>query len=146
MSPILILAWGNPSRGDDALGPALIECLEAIPDLGADLLQDFQLQIEHALDLAGRERVCFVDAALQGPEPFSFDPVLPQPDCSFTTHGLPPGALLHVYRQVMGADPPPCRVMAIRGYAFELGAELSSQARSNLDAATSHLLAWIGGG
>ena len=27
--PLLVLAWGNPSRGDDALGPLLAERLLA---------------------------------------------------------------------------------------------------------------------
>jgi Ni,Fe-hydrogenase maturation factor len=29
IAPLLVLAVGNPSRGDDALGPALAERLEA---------------------------------------------------------------------------------------------------------------------
>ena len=49
----LVFAWGNPSRGDDALGPALVERLEAArpahPEWGElALLTDFQLQPEHA--------------------------------------------------------------------------------------------------
>lgn len=139
----MILAWGNPSRGDDALGPALIERLSAVSDLGADLVEDFQLQIEHCLDLAGRARVCFVDAAASGAAPFSFDAAMPSPDCSITTHGLTPGALLHVYRQVIGAEPPPSRVLAIRGYGFDLGTGMSDAARANLDAAAAYLLDWI---
>jgi Ni,Fe-hydrogenase maturation factor len=26
-NPVLVFTWGNPSRGDDALGPALFELL-----------------------------------------------------------------------------------------------------------------------
>jgi hydrogenase maturation protease len=65
----LVLAVGNPSRGDDALGPALLERLrDAGVDAAGDveLLTDFQLQIEHALDLQGRQAVLFVDAARPG--------------------------------------------------------------------------------
>jgi len=145
VSSTLVLAWGNPSRGDDALGPALIERLRDTPDLDVDLLEDFQLQIEHCLDLAGHDRVCLVDAAAQGAEPFSFDPVGPTPSCSVTTHALSPGALLQVYHEVIGAEPPPCRVLAIRGYGFELGEGLSDGARANLEAATSHLIGWLTG-
>jgi hypothetical protein len=71
--PVLVFAYGNPSRGDDALGPLLIERLEERQRAGAltrvDLLTDFQLQVEHALDLRGRERVIFAEAAASGPEP-----------------------------------------------------------------------------
>jgi hydrogenase maturation protease len=143
---VLILACGNPSRGDDALGPALIERLAASPQVGAepgqsfDLLTDFQLQIEHALDLKGRERVIFVDAALSGPEPFAWNWVVPDVASSFTTHAMSPGALLRVYGQVVGGPLPECRLLAIRGYSFELGAGLSPQAAANLDAAVAFLL------
>lgn len=141
---VLILACGNPSRGDDALGPLLIERLgappEPIPGLRLDLLTDFQLQIEHALDLIGHDLVVFADAALTGPEPFSFEPVCPEIVPSITTHAMTPGAVLRVYRQVTGGEPPDCRLLAIRGYGFELGEDLSPDARANLDSALAFLL------
>ena len=62
-NPNLIFTWGNPSRGDDALGPAMYDLLQNEDISGVDLLTDFQLQIEHAIDLEGRERVLFVDAS-----------------------------------------------------------------------------------
>lgn len=65
-APILIIGIGNPSRGDDALGPLAIERLEALDLAGVELLTDFQLQVEYALDLAGRRRVIFVDASVSG--------------------------------------------------------------------------------
>ncbi len=125
---ILIFACGNPSRGDDALGPILIERLSAMPDAmfeagqAFDLVTDFQLQIEHVLDLQGRELVVFVDAALAGPEPFAFGPVIPEPALSITTHALSPGGLLRVYQEAIGGQAPECRLLAIRGYGFALGA------------------------
>ena len=148
---ILILACGNPSRGDDALGPLLIERLRLDPDLvprGVETLTDFQLQIEHVLDLQGRERVIFVDAAVSGPEPFAFLPLHPSPDASFSTHALAPGALLALFRQVNGQAPPPARLLAIRGYGFALGEPLSERASANLDRAVRFLprLLRAGGG
>ena len=66
-APVVILACGNPSRGDDALGPLLLEHLEAWLAAeglsnGFELIGDFQLNIEHALDLAGRRLALFIDA------------------------------------------------------------------------------------
>jgi hydrogenase maturation protease len=66
-APLLVIGIGNPSRGDDALGPLFIERVEILlaDELARgqiELLTDFQLQLEHALDLAGRARVVFVDA------------------------------------------------------------------------------------
>lgn len=66
VAPLLVLAVGNPSRGDDALGPRLLDALHAAGadlDGQVELLGDFQLQIEHVLDLRGRRAVLFVDAA-----------------------------------------------------------------------------------
>jgi hydrogenase maturation protease len=146
---VLILACGNPSRGDDALGPTLIERLSAIAevipgtDRMLDLMTDYQLQIEHALDLQGRDLVIFVDAALSGPEPFSFAPVTPEPALSITTHALSPGGLLRVFMEAVGGRVPDCRLLAIRGYGFELGASLSPGAERNLLDANRFLLGWL---
>ena len=51
---VLLLAVGNPSRGDDALGPLLLDRLEAdltdaIAARRVELLADFQLQIDSKL-------------------------------------------------------------------------------------------------
>lgn len=140
---LLILACGNPSRGDDALGPLLIERLGAEPDLDSravEILTDFQLQIEHLLDLARARSVIFVDAAMSGPEPFAYLPAQPEPAAAITTHALSPGALLHLYRGVMGRDPPEAAVLAIRGYEFELGEPLTPRAATNLEQALAFLL------
>jgi len=109
-----------------------------------DLVTDFQLQIEHALDLQGRELVVFVDAALAGPEPFAFGPVVPEPALSITTHALSPGGLLRVYQEAIGGQAPDCRLLAIRGYDCELGAGLSPGAAANLEAALGFLSGWLG--
>ena len=55
-APVLIFTYGNPSRGDDALGPAMFDMLEAHKRTAAISMTwtcslTFQLQIEHAIDL-----------------------------------------------------------------------------------------------
>jgi len=137
-SPILIIGIGNPSRGDDALGPLLIERLEALPLPAVELLTDFQLQVEYALDLQGRRQVVFVDASLDAPAPFAFTPATALEDASYSSHELSPAALLHAYRKLFG-EPPPAWVLAIRGVAFELGAGLSEPAATGLEAALAFI-------
>jgi hydrogenase maturation protease len=139
LKPILIIAIGNPSRGDDALGPLLIERLEAHPLPDVELLTDFQLQVEYALDLQGRRQVVFVDASLEAPAPFTFTTTVAAVDASYSSHELSPGALLHVYRKLFG-EPPPAFVLALRGQAFELGEGLSEAASANLEAALAFLM------
>jgi hydrogenase maturation protease len=141
-APILIIGIGNPSRGDDALGPLLIERLEALALPDVELLTDFQLQVEFALDLQARRKVIFVDASLNAVPPFTFTPVVAAEDTSYSSHALSPSAVLHAYRKLFG-EPPPSYVLAIRGEAFELGEGLSVAAKNNLDAALGWLREWL---
>lgn len=147
-APILIIGIGNPSRGDDALGPLLIERLEALqlsgtlPDV--ELLTDFQLQVEFALDLQHRKRVIFIDASLDAAEPFTYTPVVAEEDNSYSSHALSPGAVLHAYRKLFG-EAPPAYALAIRGEAFELGEGLSAAAAANLEAALDWLQSALSG-
>ena len=141
VEPVLVFAWGNASRGDDGLGPALFELLEQERAdgrlAGVDLLTDYQLQVEHALDLQGRERVLFVDASVSARAPYELCPVRPECDASYTTHAMSPGAVLAVYEQINRQLPPPAYLLSIRGYEFGLGKELSSRAHANLEQAFS---------
>jgi len=140
VAPILIIGIGNPSRGDDAIGPTAIERLEALAPPGVELLTDFQLQVEYALDLVGRQQVIFIDASVSAEPPFTFEPVQPAADESATSHALSPAAVLDTYRRITGAPLPSCWVLAVRGYAFELGEPLSPEAEGNLQAAMDALI------
>jgi hydrogenase maturation protease len=141
IAPRLIIGIGNPSRGDDAIGPLAIERLEALKLPGAELLTDFQLQVEHALDLIGRREVVFIDAAASGASPFDFSPGNPEADASATSHALSPAAVLAAFLRVTDAPLPAAFVLAVRGYDFELGAPMSAAAAHNLDAALEMLVA-----
>lgn len=146
-APVLVFGWGNASRGDDALGPLLIERLrERLGDTAdgrVDLLDDYQLQPEHALDLLGRERVLFVDASLSGAAPFEVSAVQPRRDASFSSHAMSPQAVLQTYVDVRGQTPPPATLLAIRGESFELGAPPGDAALAHLSAALDWAMAWL---
>jgi hydrogenase maturation protease len=138
--PRLVFAVGNPSRGDDALGPLLAERIAALALPGVEVLTDFQLQVEHALDLVGRGLVIFVDASVAAAEPFTCEPAAPARDASYTSHALSPAAVLDAYTRVVDAPLPPTFVVAIRGYEFELGAAPSDRALANLEAAVAEVV------
>jgi hydrogenase maturation protease len=146
--PLLVLGWGNLSRGDDALGPLCVAALrEALPahlQERVEFLDDYQLQIEFALDLVGRERVLFVDASLICAAPFEVRSVQAGHDSSISSHALSPEALLQVFVDFQGHAPPPAMVLAIRGEAFELGEPLSASAVAHLDAALDWAKDWLG--
>ena len=139
-APVVVFAVGNPSRGDDAIGPVLCgrlaRWLEAA-GLAAqfELIEDFQLQIEHALDLQGRQLALFVDAGIDTVAPFTFQRIVPASGIAHTTHELPPEAVLQVFRQTEETDPPPAFTLCICGEQFELGQPLTAMAESRVDLA-----------
>lgn len=144
LAPVAIFFVGNPSRGDDALGPLLCGQLAKFLESAGlaesfELIEDFQLQIEHALDLSGRRLVLFVDAGERTPAPFVFQQIQPSTAIAHTTHALSPEAVLQVYRQTEGEAPPPAFVLCIRGEEFELGEELSAGATQHMAAALAFL-------
>ncbi len=147
---LLVLAWGNPSRGDDALGPLLAERLLAHAEAASwagrvEVLTDFQLQVEHALDLVGRERILFVDAALDLAEPFTVCSLQPARGGGIGSHALAPEAVLQVYRDLHGCAPPPSTLLAIRASAFELGTAPGAEALADLEQAVAWACRWLAG-
>ncbi len=144
----LIIGYGNPSRGDDALGPTAIDAITVLanghPEWGeVDVVTDFQLQIEFVTDLAARARIVFIDASSRGAAPFSFAPLAAKQDASITTHAVSPASLLTVFRRFYGLEAAPSFLLGIKGYEFELGEALSGGARQNLDAALAMLEQWL---
>jgi hydrogenase maturation protease len=147
-APLLILAVGNPSRGDDALGPLLLERLQIDGlDVGGqvELLCDFQLQVEHTLDLQGRSAVLLIDAArsgvVQGAHIARLHPRPERPPPA--SHALDAPTLLGLALSLQGAAPP-AWMLAIEGTAFGLGEGLSPQAQRHLEQAHRLALAWVG--
>ena len=133
MLNVLVFGYGNLSRGDDALGPLIIEYIEQNSYFdGLEIMTDFQLQIEHALDLEGRQLVLFVDASVACEQAFSFAKLAPEKDKSYTTHAMSPASVLSVYQNVVHKQPPPSFLLSIQALNFELGSDLSEQARKNL--------------
>ena len=148
VAPVLVLGWGNPRRGDAALGPMLVERLRAdlVPGEGVELLDDYQLQVEHALDLAGRQRVLFVDTSMVCGAPFGVTRLRALRDASISTHAMSPQAVMQVFADVLGREPPPCTLLAIRGASFELGEPPRPAALSHLQAAVQWAQAWLADG
>jgi len=134
---VLVFGYGNPGRGDDALGPELIAAIEkkSLPDV--ECQTDMQLQVEHVTDLERREAILFVDADASCEPPFQLSEIKAEKDDSYTSHAISPQALLHAYRKVFSADAPPSFLLHIRGYDFELGDALSGSAATNLSTAVN---------
>ncbi len=145
-APVLVLAVGNPSRGDDAIGPELAARLEAAALPGVEVITEFQLQVENALDLLGRERVIFVDAGTGTPAPFESRKIGAAADFLHTSHAISPEAVLATYERLHGAPAPEAWVLCVCGDSFELGEALSTAAAAHLEAAWLELRQRIGPG
>ncbi|MGQ0597740.1 hydrogenase maturation protease [Aquabacterium sp.] len=162
-APILVLAVGNPSRGDDAFGPLLAQQLQswlatqtAEVQQAIELITDQQLVVEHALDLQGREQVLFIDAAARHDAPVAMQAVAPAPDAtkpssqhdqpiqpSVNSHSSTPGGLLALYQSLLNQPPPRADLLTLRGEGFELGAPLSDTAQALLPQAWQLLQGWL---
>lgn len=146
----LLLAWGNRSRGDDALGPLLLDRIQhwleqQLPAYRQFVVcvEDQQLQIEHVLDLQGRQAVLFIDAAIGLSEPFETTAINPCRDSSFSSHALSPQALLQAYQDVLGTSPPSCQLLGLRAGQFSLDSAPSPRALADLDLAEAWLRGWV---
>ena len=142
---VAVFAVGNRSRGDDAIAPLLLERLALWVAAEAQsgefaLIEDYQLHIEHALDLQGKRLALFIDAGCGTPAPFAFYAVGPaHASAASGTHELPPQGVLDVYRRIEGAAPPPSFVLCVRGERFDLGEGLSGPAQAHVEAAWRQL-------
>lgn len=120
------------------MGPGLVDVLKrefSGHAAGAiEFLTDFQLQIEHALDLQDRQLVLFADAHIACDPPFGFELLQEARDDSYTSHAMSPAAVLHVYRRVCGGEPPPTFLLSMRGQRFGLGEDLGAEAQAHLAA------------
>ncbi len=136
---LVVFGWGNVSRGDDGIGPLLLSRIEQAGWDDVALIEDYQLQLEHALDLEGRELALFIDAGNGTPAPFYFREVFPRQGMTHTSHALAPESVLAVFSQVTGENPPPAFLLCVRGDNFELGEGLSEDGAERLEIAWAFL-------
>ncbi len=139
----LIIGIGNPLRGDDGIGPAIIEALE-VRGLGqhATLVAAHQLLPEHASLAAGHDAVIFVDASV-ALKPGEIDVTRVTPPANteaFCSHHLTPEWLMHAAAALYGAT---CDAVLITlgGQAWDQ-AELSKPASAAVDAIQEKLFEW----
>jgi hydrogenase maturation protease len=135
---VLVIGYGNPGRQDDGLGPAVAARIDSLgwPNLNA--LDNYQLNIEDAVDVAAHDVVWFVDAAKAGQAPYAVHDVAPAATIEFTSHILRPEAVLAIAQQCYGGAPK-AFLLAIRGYEFEFVEALTRDACDNLRAALAML-------
>ena len=135
---VLVLGYGNPGRQDDGLGPALASAVDNLGWQGLTVFDNYQLNIEDAIEIAAHDVVWFVDATKAGPAPYAVQAIAPALTIDFTSHIVRPETILAIARQCYGGTPQ-AFVLAIRGYEFEFLESLTPLATVNLHAAIDML-------
>ena len=125
---ILVIGYGNESRGDDAAGPKVVEAAAGwqLPKLRTLTCQ--QLTPELAESIAGASAVVFVDASVNAEDP-SVQAVRigPLAGGARATHTTDPRWLLALAQQAFGRCPP-AWLVSVPGERFAFGESLSSKA------------------
>ncbi len=134
MPRVLILAYGNPMRGDDGLGWHAAQALAGDAD-GDEVQVMFseQLTPDLAEPVSLSRRIIFVDAsATSEPGCVASAPVQPstEPPGSFS-HEITPASLLAWAQTLYGASPQAVMI-SVGGESFELGAGLSAPVAKSL--------------
>lgn len=97
MAEVLVLAVGNPLRGDDGIGWRAAQHLDALADGKAlEVITCHQLTPELAESVAAAQRVIFVDAAVDVPAGEVRSTAIQadtRPDGAFSHHLTPPALL-----------------------------------------------------
>lgn len=140
----LILACGNPLRGDDAAAQYLAD-LAAQTALGIRILVQQQWTPELAEDIAFASSVLFVDCALTVPLGTA---TLTQvdPECrtsNFLTHHCDAASLLGIAKSLYHRIPERRGLLLIGAQSFEFGEPLSPAVMAAIPRAVEIVRSWV---
>lgn len=135
---------GNSGRSDDGLGWALLDRLQRLDGFNSQAEYRYQLAVEDAARIAHADRIVFIDS-YRGDLPggYRWQPCTASENFEFTTHVLPPRAVMHYCQDLYGKQPR-ADLLMIQGSNWELAQGLSSEACQNLENALIFLAAKVG--
>jgi hydrogenase maturation protease len=133
---VLVIAWGNPLREDDAVAWHVLEGLRSLkprPSLPPMKLRHaHQLAPEMAECVSQAQGVVFIDARRDGqPGEVRCEEIAPAAGSNPLAHSLSPQALLLFAEQLYGRAPKAV-MLSIAGERFGMGEELSPVVRRAL--------------
>jgi hydrogenase maturation protease len=137
---LLVIGYGSTLRGDDGVGPAVADLVEAHHVPGVQTLACHQLTPELADPIAKARLVIFVDASMDLPDDqVRVSRVLPEASHQVMVHTASPGGLLHLARSVFEACPP-AWIVEIPVAEMGIGEHLSPVAQRGVAQATRKVL------
>ena len=132
---LTVFAWGNESRGDDAVGPVLARRICGLGNTGIEVIEDHQLHIEHLMDLDPDTPALFIDASIAIDEDFRLERIGAVDDGSLSTHAMSPTALLAFFEKTVGSAAPDAYLLHVKATRFELGEPPSDETVGRIDSA-----------
>ncbi len=139
----LILAWGNPGRGDDAAGLAIADSLEGRTDSNVEIRCFHQLGPELSEDVAAADHVIFIDAHEQPTWPdLVVQPVDAAAEYTPDSHSSGPEELLALAK-VLYHRQPKGTLVATRAFDTTFGAPLTARAQDLVAEARQAVLALL---
>ncbi len=131
----ILFGIGNSGRSDDGLGWAFLDRIQQESEFRGRIEYRYQLQVEDAALISRAERVIFVDSYKgELPGGFQWKPCKPSKDFEFTSHVLPPRAVMYFCENLYGKSPR-ADVLMIQGSFWGLGIGMSPEAELRLDKA-----------
>ena len=144
----LILACGNPQRGDDGVGSHVADALLAgFCDAETKVHSHQQWLPEMAEAISEADLVIFVDASTElAPGEVSSRALRPAAaKAEAFTHSMRPAGLLELAGQLYGKTPEAAYLVTIGGESFELSEQLSETVRHAVPVAIDHVKAILSG-
>jgi hydrogenase maturation protease len=144
----IILACGNPLRGDDGVALRIVCSLQGgYADFNTEICCAQQWAPELAESLSRAELAIFVDAsAAIPPGEIHLKQVSARSEHSNpTTHSLDPEQLLNLARELYQSVPERAFLLTIGGASFEHGEQLSAVVRQAMPAASNQIKALLSG-
>ena len=139
---LLLIAYGNELRGDDAAGPLVAETVTGWAVAGLRILTAQQLTPELADPISQADAVVFVDARLgEVGQSTTLSPLSPDSGGDFSAHRSNPASLLALSQALFGRCPP-AWMLTIPALAFDYGAPLTPTTRDGVTTALTLLREW----
>lgn len=136
----LLIGIGNIARSDDGLGWLFAQKTEKELLERVDVEYRHQLQVEDAGVISEYDRVFFVDAStLVMEEGFSIEQMASTEKKILSSHALSPAAVISL-AETLYRHKPVAFVIAISGYNWGFGSQLSIAANENIEKAYKSFL------
>jgi len=139
---ILIYGYGNPGRQDDGLGNHFVEMArewaaeQGLKNIAFD--SNYQLNIEDAAEITGKDIVIFVDASLEDIDDFVLDEITPDAKVEFSMHAVSASYVVHLCKEIY-PHCPAAWLLHLKGYEWEFREGLTEKALVNCQKAFEHL-------